>query len=378
MPQQGHRIRVAFLLSLAVSFALSAAIPAGADTASQLKAAESKLQQLTAEISTEGGTLSSLQAQATAIAVQVGQVEDQIHTTEGRISSLQQAMAMAVAQQALVRQELDLRAWVAYESGPATGVEFVLGSRSLADLNNRVEIVNQAAQSDADLIAQIVSWRTVLATRRAQLSALEASLQGKEAALGAQQQALLAKAQATQQVLAQLSADQIDAARLVRQLKAKRAREIALARLLAASQQGFSGTPGGATTYRAWASIFLQYMRLSTCVNNQVVIVAWEMQEGTAAAHNPLDTELPLPGSTNFNSVGVQNYVSLEQGLQATALTLAQGAIVFGYGRIVSALAACPPPLTSAQAIAASNWCGICWPTYVVAFLPQAEAAFGL
>ena len=39
------------------------------------------------------------------------------------------------------------------------------------------------------------------------------------------------------------------------------------------------------------------------------------------ALFNPIDTEWRLPGSTNFNSAGVQDYLSLAQGVQATALT---------------------------------------------------------
>ena len=119
----------------------------------------------------------------------------------------------------------------------------------------------------------------------------------------------------------------------------------------------------GPATYRPWASDFLAYERVPTCTQNEILVVAWELQEGTSARYNPLDTTLPLPGSTNYNSVGVQNYGSWSQGLQATALSLSLGATVFGYGRVVADLAACAPALTTAQAIAASNWCGICWPT---------------
>jgi hypothetical protein len=53
-----------------------------------------------------------------------------------------------------------------------------------------------------------------------------------------------------------------------------------------------------------------------------------------AAAYNPMASEMPEPGSTAFNSAGVQNYVSATQGAQATAATLADGR----YPRIVAAL----------------------------------------
>jgi hypothetical protein len=47
----------------------------------------------------------------------------------------------------------------------------------------------------------------------------------------------------------------------------------------------------------------------------------WE--GGTANnSFNPLNTTLPMPGSSKFNSVGVQSYGSLDQGVQATLDTL--------------------------------------------------------
>lgn len=43
------------------------------------------------------------------------------------------------------------------------------------------------------------------------------------------------------------------------------------------------------------------------------------------AKFNPFDTTLKMPGSTDFNSVGVQNFVSFDQGVQASVLTLTEG-----------------------------------------------------
>ena len=143
---------------------------------------------------------------------------------------------------------------------------------------------------------------------------------------------------------------------------------------------GFATPPHAAapTTYAEWAKVFLQYVRLPVCKNNLIAIVAWEANEGSRATWNPLDTTLRMPGSTNFNSVGVQNYRSLTQGLQATVLTLNKGAIIYRYGGIVAALTACAPAIETAQAVAGSNWCGpICPPTYVTSLIPRVAASFG-
>ena len=58
-------------------------------------------------------------------------------------------------------------------------------------------------------------------------------------------------------------------------------------------------------------------------------IMSWEAAEGGAwnsgARYNPLNTTEPMSGASDFNSVGVKNYTSWEQGLQATIKTLNNG-----------------------------------------------------
>lgn len=49
------------------------------------------------------------------------------------------------------------------------------------------------------------------------------------------------------------------------------------------------------------------------------------------AENNPLDSTLPMPGSSAINSVGVQNYPSAAEGARATAETIRNG----NYPRIV-------------------------------------------
>jgi hypothetical protein len=124
-------------------------------------------------------------------------------------------------------------------------------------------------------------------------------------------------------------------------------------------------------TYPQWAALFLPRVGAPVCGNNLVALVAWQAQEGTRAAWNPLATTMGMVGATQFNSVGVKNYLSLEQGLQATVLTLWRGRSAFGYGPVVQALQACAPPLLTAQAIQASLWCRNCaGGRYLTALVP--------
>jgi hypothetical protein len=129
--------------------------------------------------------------------------------------------------------------------------------------------------------------------------------------------------------------------------------------------------------YGDWADMLLKILGAPTCRQNQVLVVAWQVQEFTQAAWNPLATTHRMPGSTSFNSVGVQNFVSLAQGLQATEETIEHGWSVYGYGAIVSSLRACAGALATAHAIAASSWCpGCLGGNYVVGVVPRVEADF--
>jgi hypothetical protein len=98
-----------------------------------------------------------------------------------------------------------------------------------------------------------------------------------------------------------------------------------------------------------------------------VLVVAWEATEYTMARFNPLATSYVMPGSTLFNSA-VRNYISLDQGITATVLTLESTNPAFNYGPIVANLRACSDPLVTANAINHSAYC-TCTGSYPLTYL---------
>lgn len=82
-------------------------------------------------------------------------------------------------------------------------------------------------------------------------------------------------------------------------------------------------------------------------------LAAWGQAEGTSARYNPLGTTRDMPGATNFNSVGVKNYGSIGQGVEATARAITNGL----YGNILTLMRA-PGARAEAMAtaVAASPW----------------------
>lgn len=73
-----------------------------------------------------------------------------------------------------------------------------------------------------------------------------------------------------------------------------------------------------------WTRDLLAELGVPGTYYNALAVIAQIQAEGGQARFNPLNTTLKQPGSTDYNSVPVQNYTSWEQGLHATAATLRQ------------------------------------------------------
>jgi hypothetical protein len=140
---------------------------------------------------------------------------------------------------------------------------------------------------------------------------------------------------------------------------------------LAAVRPWGAGTPNAGE----WAGAFLARIGAPDCTENRVLVVAWEAQESTQARFNPLATTHDMPGATEFNDVGVRNYRSVGQGLDATSATLEDGSASYGYEAILSSLRACADAEATAWFVNASAWCrGCTGGAYLTALLPAVRA----
>ena len=73
------------------------------------------------------------------------------------------------------------------------------------------------------------------------------------------------------------------------------------------------------------------YKQILKCVgaeptkDNMSFMYAWRQAEGGKASFNPFNTTKPMPNATNYNSVNVKNYKTMEDGVKATCDTLKLG-----------------------------------------------------
>jgi hypothetical protein len=86
--------------------------------------------------------------------------------------------------------------------------------------------------------------------------------------------------------------------------------------------------------------------------NNLLYLYGWRQAEGASARFNPFNTTYDLPGATIYNSHKVKNYVSAQDGVDATVKTLQHSR----YATIVSALKASASPDQTAAALAGTPW----------------------
>jgi len=102
-----------------------------------------------------------------------------------------------------------------------------------------------------------------------------------------------------------------------------------------------------------WARDFLTKLNMPITAENVRAISAWEQAEGTKASFNPLaTTQGGFAGETRFNSVGVKNYATYQDGIDANVHAITNGR----YANILDALRAGNSAEAVAQAIANSPW----------------------
>jgi uncharacterized coiled-coil protein SlyX len=374
MTGDGSRVRA--LALLVVMTLLVGVVPAsGASTDAKLHRAQGELGDLVSQIAEQAAAIDDLRGRVAA--------------ADHRIDVAERALGLVLASRIAVRDELEA-AQAAYADAGSRLHDTVVdafmnspGGLAEADVlgaflqaSSMGDLQDRLALGDA-IVAERERAVSGLATAKAALDARARELDGALAA----QQATVAELRSARVEQANALASEQAAMGQVTEARDRivsliaRVKQRLHAEDVAAVARAFQGADH--VSYGQWADMLLHIFDAPTCRENRVVVVAWQVQEFTQAAWNPLATTHRMPGSTDFNGVGVQNFVSLEQGLEATKETIQNGWDIYGYGAIVGSLRGCGDALTTASRIAASSWCPGCLDgNYVVGVVPKVEADF--
>ena len=362
-------------LCLAASAVVTGVATSHASTADRLDRARSRLQALSGEIAAQSKAVQDARAAAADAETRAAEADQALVPLIVHRVEVAQRVAEVQAQLASAQQRFNdavVQAFIAVPGVQPGADTFaaVLDANSFEDLQDQLAFGEAAANVRAKAIQDVTALDQRLTAQGSTLDALitaaqdvrarrDAALQEQQAALVREQQAMDALSQARTEIVALID-------KLRAKLAPKDVQEVA---------QAFQGDHN--ISYGSWADAFLQVMGAPRCHANVVVTIAWQAQEGTQADWNPLATTHVMDGSTDFNSVGVQNYRTLAQGLEATKETIENGWQQYGYGAVIRSMRDCADPLDTAGAIAASSWCSGCaGGQYVIGIVPAVEASF--
>ena len=219
---RAQAIRTAAVVgALAVLVPLAGGSPVRADTRTRLSSAQDRVQALVDRIQRAERAQEALQERLNAIAEQFSRLETRISQTKGRIVALQRQIAAIEAKVSRQQDALNQRAAIAYETGPASTLEFVLGSTSIGDLTDRLEIIDAAAASDERIITQLTNAQNELRSRQSRLVDLQAHLESTKGDLVKTSRQLSAKLAEQKRVVASLERAKSTAERLASRLSAR-------------------------------------------------------------------------------------------------------------------------------------------------------------
>lgn len=224
---------VVFRRALAVVAALalltSAAQVALAEpsTKQKLDDAKAEFEQLKGEIESQQRVVSTLLLEAQRIAERKEAAYGEWQQITAELQDTRAALTDAQVQYQGLRDDLERRARDAYISGPASGLEFLLGASSIADLSARMEYVNALSQEDADLATKVQNVRNTLAARKDEQRQLQERAARALQKVQAAEAALKAKLAEQQAALDDLNSKMARAEELVKKLEKQYQQELA-------------------------------------------------------------------------------------------------------------------------------------------------------
>lgn len=353
----------ALLAALAVTGTMTR--PASAHLAGDLELAKRRVAELEDRITREEATVQSLGSQLKSLAASVGREQGGLDSVQRELTVTRTKITQTKAELRALRNRLRDRARSVYMRGPLEMVGVLLGSQTIGEFVSRVGYASRLADHDGQLVYKARAAQSKLQEQQTRQEQLEKEQRLKVSALRGQQSRItnvFARQMATMAELAQFRAE---ALHLVSEIEGRIAKgEVDSLRRVAGR--------GMTISYGAWAASFLTALGAPTSRDNLVAVVAWQAAEGTMATWNPLATTKAMPGATVYNSHGVKNYRSKEQGIEASIMTLRLPNR--GYEPVIASLRSGAAAMETGWAINRSLWCrGCAGGSYVVGFIPAVE-----
>ncbi len=213
--------------SLVLSMLAALGPRAGAVTNSEVDAAKARVAELERQIDVQEARLADLQSQTAALAVQLSAAQGELEGIVRDLTEARDGLAAARAEYEDVRARLDERAHHVYMEGPGTGLEFLLGATSLADLSDRLEFVDALSRSDADLANEAQNLANELRAQERRLRGLQAEQAKVVNGLRVKRASLIARLAEQKAVVDDIEAKKAEAQRVAQELGREYQRQLA-------------------------------------------------------------------------------------------------------------------------------------------------------
>lgn len=122
------------------------------------------------------------------------------------------------------------------------------------------------------------------------------------------------------------------------------------------SDSDVSSLPDKTTSDDDFYKSILKCLGAEPTKSNMLFMYAWRQAEGGTAKNNPFNTTQKMEGATNYNKIGVKNYKTPEDGIQATCKTLTNGRNKYGYDKIIDGLKNDVGLSKLSDAVVSSKW----------------------
>lgn len=218
---------LAVLAALALVTTLAQVAAAEPSTKQKLEAAKREFEQLRDQIAAQQQVLNRLSLEAAKLAERWEVANGRYEQIMLRLRETRLALGAAQDEYQALRGRLEERARQAFITGPGSGLEFLLGATSIADLSARVEYVDALSQEDADLATEVQNLRNTLAAKKDDQEELQARRAEAVRKVEDAQARIDAKLDEQQAVLDDLNAKKARAEELVEDLEKRYKRELA-------------------------------------------------------------------------------------------------------------------------------------------------------
>lgn len=161
--------RAGIAAALVAVVCVTATIAGAAPSKRDVEQAKRRLQRIATELGDIRDQLAAAQARAHQEAVDVERAVAALERTQTNLQRTRARLVSAQRRYDEVTERLNDRAVEAYMVGPATGLDFVLGAESVAELTDRLAYADALAQADAELAVEVANRKNELIVLQTEL-----------------------------------------------------------------------------------------------------------------------------------------------------------------------------------------------------------------